>query len=62
MSTINNTSIFQNNENNNKNLYTFLATNYDISSLAKEIVAAKSARLNVLNLRSNTKMSVGALH
>lgn len=53
-------SIFDGHENNSK-LYSFLATNYDISSLAKEIVAAKSARLNVLNLKNSTGLSVGGL-
>lgn len=39
---------------NNANLYSFLVTNYDISCLAKEIVAAKSAKLNTLNLRKSS--------
>lgn len=32
-------------------LYQFLATNYDISNLAKKINATKNAKINLLNLK-----------
>lgn len=35
----------------NTKLYEFLATNYDISDLARKIVAAKYAKINILNLK-----------
>ena len=37
-------------EHNDK-LYEFLATNYDISDLARKIVAAKSANVSLTNLK-----------
>lgn len=51
-------SIFKSDAKNNSNLYSFLATNYDISSLAKSIVASKSASSNLLNLRKYGNMTV----
>jgi hypothetical protein len=38
----------------NTKLYEFLATNYDISDLAKKIHAEKYAKLNILSLRKNS--------
>ena len=38
-------------DTNNSKLYECLATNYDISDLARKISAAKYAKLNLLNLR-----------
>lgn len=35
----------------NAKLYEFLATNYDISDLARKICAAKYAKINLLNLK-----------
>lgn len=35
----------------NTKLYEFLATNYDISDLARKISAAKYAKINLLNLK-----------
>ena len=52
------TSVFENNTSNNSNLYAFLATNYDISSLAKNIVATKTASFNILNLKKYGNMPV----
>jgi len=55
-------SVFGNNmsntANNNSNLYSFLATNYDISSLAKNIVATKTASFNILNLKKYGNLSI----
>jgi len=51
-------SIFKSEETDNSNLYSFLATNYDISSLAKNIVATKSASLNLLNLKKYGALSM----
>lgn len=38
---------------NNDRLFAFLATNSEISKLALKIQAAKTAKLNVLNLRKS---------
>lgn len=35
----------------NEKLYEFLAVNYDISDLARKIVAAKSSRTNLVTLK-----------
>ena len=40
----------------NSNLYKFMATNYDISDLARKISAAKYAKINLLNLKKTGNM------
>lgn len=51
-----NSSIHSSNNNDcdNKKLYQFLATNYDISTLAYKISAAKNAPSGILNLKKIT--------
>jgi hypothetical protein len=51
-------SIFKSEQPNNSNLYSFLATNYDISNLAKSIVAKKSASANLLSLKKYGNVSI----
>lgn len=46
-------------ETSNKKLYEFLATNYDISDLARKISAAKYAKINLLNLKKISENQVG---
>lgn len=43
--------IYEREECSNSKLYEFLATNYDISDLARKICAAKNAKLNRLSLK-----------
>lgn len=38
-------------ESKNSKLYEFLATNYNISTLANKISAAKNAKMNILSLK-----------
>lgn len=42
----------------NSKLYAFLATNYDISDLAKKISAAKYAQINRLSLRKISSVAI----
>lgn len=46
-----NLSILETEEDTNTRLYEFLATNYDISSLAKKIIAEKNASDNIWKLK-----------
>jgi len=53
------TSVFQSNiGSNSKNPYPFMAASYDISSLAKNIMATKTASSNILHLKKYGNMSV----
>lgn len=42
----------------NSKLYEFLATNYDISDLARKIAAAKSSKSNMINLKKIASGSI----
>ena len=46
-------SVFKPETANNSNLYSFSTTNYDLTSLAKNIVATKSASLNLIRLKKS---------
>lgn len=43
--------VYKHEENDTKMLYEFLATDYDISSLAEKIYAMKNAKINLMNLK-----------
>ena len=42
----------------NSKLYECLATNYDISGLARKISAAKYARINLISLKKTSNLTV----
>lgn len=51
-------AVFQQHKGENNKLYSYLATNYNISDLASKIYASKSAQMNVLSLRKSGGVSV----